>query len=188
VEDSGVAGVGAGGDAHAGAMADCDVGLQRLSPGPGQRPAARPREAPERRGVAELGDHLRGDVIAQRRIVELDWWISHACGPGAEVTLVPALHWSRRSPFETNLRLWGGFMLRAGARLVYFAGDSGYRDGLFADIGRRCGAPDLALIPIGAYAPRWFMRDAHMDPEEAVRCTWTSAPAGALRCTGAPFS
>ena len=138
--------------------------------------------------VAPLGPRSLLAGAGVRRIVELDWWISHACGPGAEVTLVPALHWSRRSPFETNLRLWGGFMLRAGARLVYFAGDSGYRDGLFADIGRRCGAPDLALIPIGAYAPRWFMRDAHMDPEEAVRCTWTSAPAGALRCTGAPFS
>ncbi len=138
--------------------------------------------------VAPLGHRSLLAGAGVRRIVELDWWISHACGPGAEVTLVPALHWSRRSPFETNLRLWGGFMLRAGARLVYFAGDSGYRDGLFADIGRRCGAPDLALIPIGAYAPRWFMRDAHMDPEEAVRCTWTSAPAGALRCTGAPFS
>jgi L-ascorbate metabolism protein UlaG (beta-lactamase superfamily) len=60
-------------------------------------------------------------------------------------------------------------MLRAGGRLVYFAGDSGYQEGLFAEIGRRCGAPDLALIPIGAYEPRWFMKDAHMDPAEALR-------------------
>jgi L-ascorbate metabolism protein UlaG (beta-lactamase superfamily) len=59
-------------------------------------------------------------------------------------------------------------MLRAGGRRVYFAGDSGYQEGLFAEIGRRCGAPDLALIPIGAYEPRWFMKDAHMNPAEAV--------------------
>ena len=68
--------------------------------------------------VAPLGHRSLLAGAGVRRIVELDWWISHACGPGAEVTLVPALHWSRRSPFETNLRLWGGFMLRAGARLV----------------------------------------------------------------------
>jgi L-ascorbate metabolism protein UlaG (beta-lactamase superfamily) len=119
--------------------------------------------------VAPLGHRSLLAGAGVQRVVELDWWGSHAWGPGAEVTLVPALHWSRRRPFETNLRLWGGFMLKAGGRLVYFAGDSGYRDGFFADIGRRCGAPDLALIPIGAYAPRWFMSDAHMDPEEAVR-------------------
>jgi L-ascorbate metabolism protein UlaG (beta-lactamase superfamily) len=52
---------------------------------------------------------------------------------------------------------------------VYFVGDSGYEKGLFEEIGRRCGAPDLALIPIGAYEPRWFMKDAHMNPAEAVQ-------------------
>ncbi len=104
-----------------------------------------------------------------RRIVELDWWQSHACAPGLEATLVPALHWCRRRPFATNRRLWGGFMLRAGARLVYFAGDTGYEERLFAGVGRRCGAPDLALLPIGAYEPRWFMRPSHMNPSEAVR-------------------
>ena len=103
------------------------------------------------------------------RVVELDWWESHPCAPGLEATLVPARHWSRRQPFGTNRRLWGGFMLVAGGRRVYFAGDSGYDDRLFLEVGRRCGAPDLALLPIGAYEPRWFMRDAHMNPAEAVR-------------------
>jgi L-ascorbate metabolism protein UlaG (beta-lactamase superfamily) len=60
-------------------------------------------------------------------------------------------------------------MITMGGRQVYFAGDSGYEEGLFKEIGRRCGAPDLALIPIGAYEPRWFMKDAHMNPAEAVR-------------------
>lgn len=102
------------------------------------------------------------------RIAELDWWQEHA-EAGVRTTLVPAQHWCRRTPFATNVRLWGGFMLRAGGRTVYFAGDSGYREGLFSEIGRRCGPPDLALIPIGAYEPRWFMKEAHMNPDEAVQ-------------------
>jgi L-ascorbate metabolism protein UlaG (beta-lactamase superfamily) len=119
--------------------------------------------------IAPLGHRplLAGSGL--RRIVELDWWQTHECAPGLEATLVPALHWSRRRPFGANRSLWGGFMLRAGGRLVYFAGDSGYRERLFVEIGRRCGAPDLALLPIGAYEPRWFMRAAHMNPSEAVR-------------------
>jgi L-ascorbate metabolism protein UlaG (beta-lactamase superfamily) len=119
--------------------------------------------------VAPLGHR---DLLSRAgfgRIAELDWWQAHECGPGLSVTLVPARHWSRRSPFGTNRRLWGGFMLRVGGRLVYFAGDSGFQEGLFAEIGRRCGAPDLAMIPIGAYEPRWFMESAHMNPAEAVR-------------------
>jgi L-ascorbate metabolism protein UlaG (beta-lactamase superfamily) len=104
-----------------------------------------------------------------RRTAELDWWETQAPLPGCAVTLVPARHWSRRRPFGTNSRLWGGFMVKVGGRQVYFAGDSGYQEGLFAEIGRRCGPPDLALIPIGAYEPRWFMKDAHMNPAEAVR-------------------
>jgi L-ascorbate metabolism protein UlaG (beta-lactamase superfamily) len=119
--------------------------------------------------VAPLGHRGLLSRAGLRRVVELDWWQGHPCGPGLGATLVPARHWCRRSPFGTNRRLWGGFMLGIGGRLVYFAGDSGYQEGLFAGIGRRCGAPDLALIPIGAYEPRWFMESAHMNPAEAVR-------------------
>jgi L-ascorbate metabolism protein UlaG (beta-lactamase superfamily) len=103
------------------------------------------------------------------RIVELDWWQSHALAPNLMVRLTPARHWCRRTPGGTNRRLWGGFYLRTAARSVWFAGDTGYDETLFRDIGRRCGAPDLALIPIGAYEPRWFMQTAHMNPAEAVR-------------------
>jgi L-ascorbate metabolism protein UlaG (beta-lactamase superfamily) len=118
--------------------------------------------------VAPLGHGalLRGAGF--KDVVELDWWQSSTPVAGAEVTLVPARHWCRRSPFSTNTRLWGGFMLKAAGRLVYFAGDSGYEEGVFTGIGQRCGHPDLALIPIGAYEPRWFMSSAHMNPAEAV--------------------
>jgi len=102
-------------------------------------------------------------------VVELDWWKEHRLASGATFTLLPTRHWTRRRPGDTNRRLWGGFMIRAGTRLAYFAGDSGYDRALFPEIARRSGRPDLAMIPIGAYEPRWFMRDAHMSPEEAVR-------------------
>jgi L-ascorbate metabolism protein UlaG (beta-lactamase superfamily) len=119
--------------------------------------------------VAPLGFRALLSGAGVRRVAELDWWQECDCGPGLGVTLVPSRHWTRRSPFGTNRRLWGGFMLGIGGRSVYFAGDSGYQEGLFAEIGRRCGAPDLAMIPIGAYEPRWFMASAHMNPAEAVR-------------------
>jgi L-ascorbate metabolism protein UlaG (beta-lactamase superfamily) len=110
---------------------------------------------------------LRG--LGFRAVVELDWWQSHQEPGLAEVTLVPALHWCRRTPFATNNRLWGGHMATLGGRRVYFVGDSGYAEDFFPAVQARCGAPDLALIPIGAYEPRWFMKAAHMDPAEAVR-------------------
>jgi L-ascorbate metabolism protein UlaG (beta-lactamase superfamily) len=119
--------------------------------------------------LAPLGHGPLLAAAGLRRVVELDWWQRHPCAAGLEASFVPARHWCRRSPFSTNVRLWGGYMIRTGGRRVYFAGDSGYEEGLFAEIGRRCGAPDLALIPIGAYEPRWFMKEAHMNPSEAVR-------------------
>jgi L-ascorbate metabolism protein UlaG (beta-lactamase superfamily) len=118
--------------------------------------------------VAPLGFRKLLAGVGMRTIVELDWWDGRTLPSGVQVTFVPALHWCRRSPFATNVRLWGGFMVKTGGRLVYFVGDSGYSETLFKEIGARCGSPDLALIPIGAYEPRWFMKDAHMNPAEAV--------------------
>lgn len=119
--------------------------------------------------IAPLGHRALLVRAGMKRIVELDWWQAHAASPGLEVTLVPSRHWSRRMPWGTNRRLWGGFMVRTAGRLVYFVGDTGYDPALFAEIRRRCGTPDLAMIPIGAYEPRWFMAAAHVNPEEAVQ-------------------
>jgi L-ascorbate metabolism protein UlaG (beta-lactamase superfamily) len=119
--------------------------------------------------IAPLGHRSLLTQAGATRIVELDWWESHVLAPNLTVTLTPARHWTRRRPGGTNQRLWGGFYLRTAERRVWFAGDSGYDETLFRDIGRRCGAPDLALIPIGSYEPRWFMSTAHMNPDEAVR-------------------
>lgn len=102
-----------------------------------------------------------------RNAVELDWWQQHD-GPDYKVTAVPAQHFSGRSATDRNKTLWCGFVLELGGQKIYFAGDSGYSKD-FADIGARFAPIDLALIPIGAYEPRWFMRAMHVNPEEAVR-------------------
>jgi L-ascorbate metabolism protein UlaG (beta-lactamase superfamily) len=102
-----------------------------------------------------------------RDAVELDWWQSTELA-GSRVTYVPAQHFSARTLLDRNRSLWGGFIVEAGGAVVYFAGDSGYGS-YFAEIGRRFPRIDLALLPIGAYEPRWFMRTHHMNPEEAVR-------------------
>ena len=103
----------------------------------------------------------------RRKVQELDWWQSTKVG-GVEITCVPAQHFSARTPFDRNRTLWCGFVVRVDGVAIYFAGDSGYSP-YFAEIGGRCPAIDLALLPIGAYEPRWFMAPVHMNPEEAVR-------------------
>jgi L-ascorbate metabolism protein UlaG (beta-lactamase superfamily) len=109
------------------------------------------------------------------RVEELDWWQSYAAPGGLTVTMTPARHFSRRGLFDRLLTLWGGFMLTAGSKRVYFTGDSAYDDH-FREIGRRLGPIDLALLPIGAYEPRWLMQAAHVNPEEAVQAHLDLAP------------
>ena len=102
-----------------------------------------------------------------RSAVELDWWQSTELA-GARVTYVPAQHFSSRGLHDRNRSLWGGFVIEVRGAVVYFAGDSGYCPH-FAEIGRRFPRIDLALLPIGAYEPRWFTRRNHVDPQEAVQ-------------------
>ena len=105
--------------------------------------------------------------LRMRRVEELDWW-QDASEPPVAITLTPAQHFSARTPFDRNRALWGGFAIRSGGRQIFFAGDSGYAPH-FKEIRTRLGPIDLALLPIGAYEPRWFMRDIHMNPAEAVQ-------------------
>jgi L-ascorbate metabolism protein UlaG (beta-lactamase superfamily) len=102
------------------------------------------------------------------RVEELDWWQTCPAPGGLTVTMTPTQHFSRRGLFDRLRTLWGGFALTAGTKRVFFTGDSAYGDH-FKEMGRRLGRIDLALLPIGAYEPRWLMRAAHMNPEEAVR-------------------
>jgi L-ascorbate metabolism protein UlaG (beta-lactamase superfamily) len=88
---------------------------------------------------------------------------------GVRITVMPALHWSKRSLRDTNHALWGAFVIEAAGGVIYFAGDTGYGDGAtFREVNERFGGPQLSLLPIGAYEPRWFMKAQHMNPEEAV--------------------
>ncbi|WP_217626001.1 MBL fold metallo-hydrolase [Streptomyces lunaelactis] len=102
------------------------------------------------------------------RVTELDWW-EGAEFKGVRFDFVPAHHWSKRTLTDTCRSLWGGWVLADPyGQSVYFAGDTGYGH-WFKEIGRRHPHLDLALLPIGAYEPRWWLSDVHTDPEEAVR-------------------
>src|SRR5712692_3698280 len=100
-------------------------------------------------------------------VEEIDWWQSASAAP-LPITLTPAQHFSSRRMVDRNRALWGGFLIEAGGRRILFAGDSGYGPH-FREIAARLGPIDLALLPIGAYEPRWFMKDIHMNPAEAVQ-------------------
>jgi L-ascorbate metabolism protein UlaG (beta-lactamase superfamily) len=117
--------------------------------------------------VTPLGNGAIVRACGVRRVEELDWWQASASAP-VPVTLTPAYHFSARGPFDKNRALWGGFVIRVPSGRIYFAGDTAYGP-FFRDVPERCGAVDLALLPIGAYEPRWFMRVVHMNPEEAVQ-------------------
>jgi L-ascorbate metabolism protein UlaG (beta-lactamase superfamily) len=89
--------------------------------------------------------------------------------PDVAVTPVPLRHWSARGLFDRNKTLWAGFVLETPAGRIYHVTDSGYGGGFrFREARERYGPFRLAILPIGAYEPRWFMRDQHMNPEEAV--------------------
>jgi len=105
--------------------------------------------------------------MGARKVRQQDWWEAAEDGP-LTVAATPAQHFSARTPFDRNRTLWSGWTVAGGGRRVFFAGDTGYHP-VFAEIGRRLGPFDIALLPVGAYEPRWFMRPVHMNPEEAVQ-------------------
>ena len=99
-----------------------------------------------------------------------DWHDRVALGNGLAVTLVPTRHWSARGLFDRNRTLWASFVLETPAGKFYIVCDSGYGDGRhFRRVAETHGALKLAILPIGAYEPRWFMRDQHMNPSDAVK-------------------
>jgi len=107
------------------------------------------------------------DSLSIPNVTELDWWDNAKLD---DITLhaVPTQHWTSRNPLDRNKVLWAGFLIDAKSVRVLFVGDSGYSND-FKLIAKRLGVVDVALVPIGAYAPRWFMKAAHMNPEEAAQ-------------------
>ena len=106
-------------------------------------------------------------ALGRTNVQELDWWNSTHFA-GHEVTCVPAQHFSSRTLWDRDRTLWAGWILKAGSKTIYIAGDTGYCP-VFKEIGARFGPMDLSIIPIGAYEPRWFMEPMHVNPEEAVQ-------------------
>lgn len=127
------------------------------------RKQARPIQFVVPLGLARL---LR--EFGAQHVDELDWWQPLA-SHGLNVQAVPAQHWSARTLIDRNRTLWCGFVVTASdGHRIYFAGDTGYWSRA-TDIAERCGPIDLAALPIGAYAPRWFMQGQHINPAEAVQ-------------------
>ena len=106
--------------------------------------------------------------IESAKVVELDWWQVHQFNSDVKVTFTPSVHWSKRTPWDTNKSLWGGWAVDIAGFKSWHAGDTGYSDTLFREIGERTGPFRFAMIPIGGYAPRYFMSASHIDPSEAV--------------------
>lgn len=107
---------------------------------------------------------------ANIRAEAYDWNQRVELGNGIAVTLVATRHWSARGLFDRNKALWASFVLETPAGKIYIVCDSGYGTGVhFRRVREQHGALRLAILPIGAYEPRWFMRDQHMNPEDAVK-------------------
>jgi L-ascorbate metabolism protein UlaG (beta-lactamase superfamily) len=95
-------------------------------------------------------------------------WGESLTFPDFTIHCVPALHFSSRGIYDRNKTLWCGYVIECREQIVYFAGDTAFGHH-FAQIREQFGSPRLALLPIGAYEPRWFMSPVHMAPDEAVR-------------------
>ena len=130
-----------------------------------------------------LGSLLRSFGV--RHLVERDWWQTVET-PIFKATATPAQHFSARGLGDRGDTLWCGWTIAADGVNVYFAGDTALHPE-FDQIGSRLGPFDLALIPIGAYEPRWFMRSVHMNPEDAVDAYRSIAAASGRHCPFVPI-
>jgi len=101
-------------------------------------------------------------------VIELDWWDEYPLGEKKRILMTPAKHWSGRGLFDRRRSLWASYLIFGDDLTIFFAGDSGYADH-FKEIQNRCGTIHVALLPIGACQPRWFMQESHMDPSEAMQ-------------------
>ncbi len=120
--------------------------------------------------IAPLGNDT---IISAKRpdikVEAHDWGGNVSLSPGVNVTLVPSYHWSARGAFDRHMALWASYVISTPVGRIYHIGDTGYHDGaFFKEHGQAYGPFKLAILPIGAYEPRWFMADNHMNPAEAI--------------------
>ena len=140
----------------------------------------RQRFAP--RIVTPLGnDAILRAAIPDLAVETVDWDATVDLGGGVAVHAEPSQHWSARGVTDRSHALWASFVIESGARKLYCVGDTGFGDGaIFARVRRRHPGLAMALLPIGAYEPRWFMRAAHMNPGDAVQALELCGAAEAL--------
>ena len=118
--------------------------------------------------IVPLGVDLYLNKKGIIKTVSLDWWQETSVSDSVEIAAVRAQHFSSRGPFDRDKTLWAGFVIKSPKGNIYFAGDTGYNT-FFKEIGERYAPIKTALIPIGAYIPRWFMGPVHVDPQQAVQ-------------------
>ncbi|MDG4885141.1 MBL fold metallo-hydrolase [Mesorhizobium sp. WSM4884] len=115
-------------------------------------------------------DAIVGAAVSGMRLSAHDWGERVEVGNGAVVHVEPAHHWSARGGRDRRMALWAGFVIETAGGKVYFAGDTGFHDGInYRLMAKKHGGFRLAILPIGAYEPRWFMAPQHQNPEEAVQ-------------------
>ena len=117
--------------------------------------------------MVPAGDKKRFVKAGIRNVIEMNWWDIFRVS-NTEFHFTPVQHWSKRGLFDRNKSLWGGWFIKTHELALYHAGDTGYSSD-FKTTYERLGSPDYSFIPIGAYDPRWFMKDSHVNPEEAVQ-------------------
>ena len=130
-----------------------------------ERLAAMPQGSP--RFLVPMGLKAWFESLGITRVDEYDWWQETREG-GLRIVFVPVQHWSKRTLDDANQSLWGGWVVEGEGLRIIHVGDTGYSQD-FRDIGARLGPFDMAFIPIGAYAPRWFMQVMHLDVPEALQ-------------------
>lgn len=134
--------------------------------------------------VTPLGNAKYFNFSKQANVQEKDWnEFLNFTDLDLKVHVLRSHHWSRRTLTDTNKALWCSFMIESKSNTIYFAGDTGYKDH-FKQIKSNFPKISLALLPIGAYEPRWFMQDSHMNPEDAVKAHLDLSP---LRSIGMHF-
>jgi L-ascorbate metabolism protein UlaG (beta-lactamase superfamily) len=109
------------------------------------------------------------DFTKSEKVQEAGWYQKYDTGDNPlSITFVPSHHWSKRGLWDTNKRLWGGFVIEGDGKRIFFGGDSGY-DSHYQQIGEIFERFDYVVLGIGAYEPIWFMKPNHQSPEEALK-------------------
>lgn len=131
--------------------------------------------------IAPLGnDGIIRSFNSKIEVKTLDWNESIKIKDDIFIHLEPAQHWSKRWLWDTNKALWGAFVIKIPGGNIYFAGDTGYGKGhTFRLAKEKFGEFRFAMLPIGAYNPRWFMEYVHMSPRDALN---------AFEDLGSPFT